>query len=186
MNTEDFDLGQLKKAWREMGIAIGMNTSANAPENIGKMSTTLDRIRFRYLAFAAVSLLSAAVFFPMMLNAPFLPEDYRYPLAVAFAVLMLFYVGVDLAMRRNVGKINPAEMSVTEVAEQSRACKRFHLRFVMIGFPLALCWVAFFAWALVQTDFNAIGGIIVGGAIGLFIGIRALRRFMHDYRSLSE
>jgi len=53
---------------------------------------------------------------------------------------------------------------------------------------MALTWIGFFIFAVCHSEFNAIGGIIVGGIsiIGAIISLKAFHRFMEDYRNLSE
>lgn len=187
MSRESTDIEQLKKAWMEMGTALGMHTPrVESPDKLNNMNTTLDKLRTRYRNIGISDVCGAIIFFPILRYADFLSVQFRSVVALSYAILLLILAGGIFWMWRGVGKIDPLTMTVSQVSEMALYYKKCHLRFVMAGFPLAACWIGYFAYCVSHSDFNAIGGIIVGGIVGGIIGFSALKKFMADYRDLSE
>lgn len=185
MNNENPQILQLRKAWHDMGKALDTQTPKSNPGNLNNMNTSLDKLRQRYLRGGIASIFATLFFTPLLFNARFIPDSYLWPVAISFAILLLTLGGFIFWMRKGVGNINPLTMTVNQVSELARHYRKCHLRFVCIGFPLAVCWVVFFVFATLQSDTHIpIEGIICGAAIGALCGFKALRKFLTNYQQL--
>lgn len=186
MKNADVNLEQLKKNWIEMGYILGMSLPSTSSVNMDKQKTTLDKMRRRYLLIGICVLFWSVMMFPIWFYIDFLPAAYVLPVALSYTVMMVGFGTMILLIRNRVGQINTLEMSVDEVRKMSLQCKKRHLQFVMIGLPTAIIWVIFFIFATLQSQYNVVDAVIVGGLFGGILGITAFRKFMKDYRSLSE
>lgn len=187
MNTENVNIERLKKAWIEMGMALNMKTANDDAENVMNNQTTLEKLHDRYRNIGISDICGAIIMLPILLYAGFLPETYRLSVSISFVVLLLSLAAFIFWMWHGVGKIDPLTMTVTQVSEMALHYKKCHMRFVMVGLPLAFSWIGFFIYAVASnSEFSVIPGIIVGGIAGSIIGIRAFSQFMSDYKHLSE
>lgn len=186
MNTENIDIAQLRKAWQEMGKALGVNPAIEQPEILNKMSTALDKLRNRYRFMGIFTLCVTAMMFPLLLTAEYIAEEYRWAVAFTFVIFLAGMACVDLWLWSGIQRINPLTMSVSEVAHLALHYRKCHIRTVMIALPLALCWMVFIAFATLQSYIQVFWGMACGGAIGLAIGSIILRKFMSDYKKLAE
>lgn len=186
MNTENVNIEQLRKAWIEMGTALNMNTHREITEDVLNRKTTLDKLRDRYRNIGFGDICGAAIMFPILMYGGLLSESYRLPVSISFVALLLVLSGFIFWMWWGVGKINPVTMTVTQVSELALHYRKCHMRFVMIGFPIALCWVGYFTYSVIHTVADAIGGIIAGSVVGVMIGLKGLSRFMSDYKRLES
>lgn len=189
MNTEINDLDNIRKAWREMGTAFNAESYSDTPESLNNKRTTLDRLRRRYMTFIIISISSGIIYSPVLLHLGslgFLPYNLRWPVAISFMLMLLIEAGMDFWFWKGTGRISPLTMTVSELSSMALYYKKCHIKAVMVCMPIAISWVAFFIYAASLANFFPIFGIITGAAIGLFIGIRALKRFMAEYKSLYD
>ncbi len=80
------DAEQMRKAWIEMGKALGMKTVSGDPDNMNKMNTDLDKLRMYYMKGWEGSIICGIIFSILLLFMPSLKDEYRLPLAVTFAI----------------------------------------------------------------------------------------------------
>lgn len=181
MNSQNFDMEQMRKIWIEMGNALGMETPPGNPDNMNKMNTSLDRIRDRYRLGCDWSIVGAIIFMVFFFFMPSIRDGYRIPLAITYAIVMLANAYVLYWLWRGTGKINPLTMSITQVSSMAKHYKKCHLLYVMIGIPVAILWIVFFLFATDRSE-----SIVIGGIIGGIFGLYGLRQYLKDYRNLSE
>lgn len=178
---------ELKSAWRE--TAQGFGNGANAPQNItdlctGKHSTTLDRLRNRYLRFALASMICCPLSL-MFLNRELFPYEHAPVVTIAFILYMLTASVMDCWLFQGIGSIDCLHMSVSEVYAKAMYYRRKHLQFMMVLIPMAAIVVSLIVW-FVGVEPSIVFSMICGAAVGLLIGLRQFRAFMRDYRNLSE
>lgn len=187
MNTEINNLEDIKKIWREMGTAFHTESYCSTPEALNNKRTTLDRLRRRYMSFIIFSISAGIVEFPIILHLGslgFLPDNLKWPVAISFMIMMLIEACIDFWFWKGTGRICPLTMTVSELSSMALYYKKCHIKSIMVCAPMALGWIIFFIYATSLSNFFPIFGIITGAAVGLFFGIRALKRFMAEYKSL--
>lgn len=187
MNTEINNLDDIKKIWREMGTAFNTDSYCTDPDAMNKKRTNLDRLRRRYMSFMIFSISAGIIEFPIILHLGslgFLPDNLKWPVAISFMIMLLIEACIDFWFWKGTGRICPLTMTVSELSSMALYYKKCHIKSIMVCMPLALGWVVFFIYAASLANFFPIFGIIIGAAIGLFLGIRALKRFMAEYKSL--
>lgn len=185
MNNENIDLNQLRKTWKEMGEALGLNNVDISPASLGKMNTALDKLRNRYQRMGIFTLFSVIVMLPILLSADFIAEEYQWPIVFSYITFLSGMACVDFWLKSGVERIDPLTMPVSQVVKMALHYKKCHIRTVMIALPIAICWVGFFIFATVQYNDSVIWGIACGAVIGGAIGSVILRKFMSDYKNLS-
>lgn len=185
MNTR-FDIERMRKTWHEMDKTLTTDTPDENPNQFNNRQTSLDKLRNRYLR-ATISGIIAAVLFSMLLfHMPSLTGTHRYYAAASFALLMLVNAAITYRFWRGVSKIDPVAMSIHQVSSLSLYYKKWHLRYNLIIFPIGMVWIAYFIYLLRQSAFRSVDSIITGGLIGCICGLYALRKYLADYKKLSE
>lgn len=186
MNTEKPDIEQLRKAWVEMGKALGMQPiPVTDTEHLGKKKTALERLRHKYLTFWIISLLMTFGGFLIFSNGIFVTTNLNQWLAVAYATYFFTAFCMDFWLWKGLGTIDPLQMSVSEIAQKSILYRKRHLQFMTILIPLAIALVSFMGYAF-SSEKYFLNGMIVGCIIGIIIGTIQFRRFMAEYRNLTD
>lgn len=186
MNSENIDIEQMRKAWVEMGKALGMQSGLdNNPEDFNKKKTALDRLRDRYRLFWTMSLPLAFSTFMIFSRRMIAENHMNFWLGVACAVYFLTVFCMDFWLWRGIGSINPLKMSIAEIAEKSMFYRKRHLQFVAILIPIAIALIGFMGYVF-SSEKYVLNGITVGAICGGFVGIMQFRRFMAEYRNLSD
>ena len=182
MNSNDPDMGKMRKVWMEMGKALGMDKPQSDTDDLDKMHTDLDRLRLRYMTGRDWSVVAAVVFTVLLFLMPSLNDEHRLPVAVTFAVIMSANAYALNWFQRGIGKINPLTMSISQVSSMARYYKKSHLKYVLSGMLVAILWIEYFMYA---TD-RSFGSIAIGAVIGAICGLYSLWKYLKDYRNLSE
>ncbi|MDE5814159.1 MAG: hypothetical protein K2H72_07730 [Muribaculaceae bacterium] len=181
MNSNNMDIEQMRKAWIEMGKALGMETSSGDPDNLNKMKTSLDRLCMRYMRGRDFSVLGAIVFPVFFFWMPSLGDEYRISVAITYVIVMLANAYTLNWFQRGLGKINPLTMQITQVASMAKYYKKCHIRYLLFGYLVAIPWIVYFIIATNRSE-SIIMGAIIGGICGLY----GLWKYLKDYRDLSE
>lgn len=186
MNTENFDIDEMRKTWMEMGKTLGMQTVADSnPKDLDRKKTALDRLRERYLTFSAISFVMMFATFMVFSRGIFEVSHLRFWLGVSFAVYFLTASCMDFWLWNGIGTIDPLRMSVSEVTDKSLFYRKRHLQFMTILIPMVIALLGFTGYVFsFETYF--VGGMILGVILGTIIGVCQFRRFMSEYRELSE
>ncbi|MCM1110027.1 MAG: hypothetical protein NC336_02330 [Clostridium sp.] len=186
MNTENFDIEQLRKAWIEMGKALGMQAAPdNNPADLDRKRTALDRLRDRYLAFWIISSVMAVAGFLIFSNGLFVASRLNFWLRMAYAVYFLTVASMDFWLWRGIGSIDPLRMNISEISRESMYYRKRHLQFMAALIPMAIMLLCFTGY-LFASEMYFLYGMIVGVILGAIIGTRQFRRFMAEYRRLSD
>lgn len=186
MNTENCDIEEIRKAWIAMGNSLGMSSPAGGnPEDLNKKKTALDRLRDRYRVFWTVSLVMAFVWFMIFSRGMIVESDLNFWLGVAYAAYFLICFAMDYWLYCGIGSIDPLRMTVSQVVDKSVYYKKWHLKFVAVLIPVAIFLLGFTGYVF-SADKYMLEGMAVGAICGLIIGIMQFRRFMEEYRKLSE
>lgn len=181
MNSKYVDIEQLRKAWVEMGKALGMETPPGDPDNMNKRNTDLDKLRTRYKKGWEWSIIGGIVFMSLFFWAPTINEEYRVSLAITCAIVMFSNTYALYWLWKGIGKINPLTMSISQVSSLAKHYKKCHLLYILIGFPVAALWIGYFIFVTNRSE-SIVTGAIIGGIFGLY----GLRQYLKDYRNLSE
>ncbi len=186
MDMNNIDLKQMRKAWVEMGKAFGMETPPSNPDNPNDKKTALDRLLLRYMTGRDFSVLGAIIFTIIFFVVPSLSDEYRLPVAISFAIMMLGNAYVLNWFQKGIGKINPLTMSITEVASLAKYYRRRYLQYNLIVLPIALLWIGYFMYVVQGSDFRGREGLVMGAIIGGICGLYNLWKDLKDYRNLTK
>lgn len=184
MTTGYDDFDKMKRAWHSVGNSIERG-NAHSPTELSRKTTALDRLRNRYQRFSIASALLIFGSFMIFSRGELSDSPWNLYLGIAYAVYFATAAVMDFVLWKGVGTINPVEMSVTEVASLSLHYRKRHLQCVAVLLPFAIAILAFTAYAFIGNTYF-LYGIFAGTALGAVIGSLQFRRFMSDYRKLSE
>lgn len=186
MNSNNLDIEQMRKAWIEMGKALGMETAPSDPDNMDKMKTSLDRLCFRYMKGRDFSILATIIFPIFFFWMPSLGDEYKISVAITYIIIMLANAYILNWFQRGIGKINPLTMLITQVSSMAQYYKKCHLRYLLFGSLVAIPWIVYFLYALSRSGFKDIDGLVFGAIAGGIGGLFGVWKYMRDYRNLSE
>lgn len=186
MNSTNLDIEQMRKAWIEMGKALGMDIPPSDPGNMNKLNTSLDDLRQRYKKGWVWSIIGGIIFGIFLLRIPSIGAEYRLSLSITYAILMFSNAYVLYWLWRGTGNINPLAMSITQVSLMAKYYKKCHLLYNLIGFPLVILWIGYFMFVASRSEFRGMDGLVIGAIVGGFGGLYGLWKYLKDYRHLSE
>ncbi len=186
MNSNNMDIEQMRKAWIEMGKALGMETLPDDPDKMNKMKTSLDRLYSRYLKGRDFSILATIIFPIFFFVMPSLGNVYRIPLAITYVIVMSVNTYILNWFLRGLGKIDPLTMPITQVSSMAKYYKKCHIRYLLFGYFIAIAWSIYFMFALSRSGFRDIDGLIFGAVIGGISGLYGVWKYFRDYRNLLE
>lgn len=176
---------EMKKAWNDTGNSLGNRSQTPDPNIIAAKKTSLDSLRDRYRRFFTIGFIMAAVSFIMFGHSNMLPEEFRLPVSMAFFLYFIIAALMDLWLWKELGRINPVTMTVTEVAGKAMLYRKRHLQFMIVLIPMAITLIGLLCYAF-SSEIYFIYGVATGAVLGIIFGIREFRRFMADYRRLSD
>ncbi len=186
MTSENANIDQLKKAWYVMGECLGIRPTPDSdPENLKNKKTALDRLRNQYRTLFAISL--PMVFTSYLIFSRAVPAYGKQSLylGIAYAAYFIITFIMDRWLWTGIGTIDPLKMSVSQVVEKSMFYRKRHLQFIAILIPIAVVLLGFTGYVFLSNIYF-LSGIIVGAICGAILGIIQFRRFMDEYRKLSE
>lgn len=186
MNGNSIDMERMRKAWIEMGQALGMDMPQNYPSNMNNRNTALDRLRRRYLngwkfSFTVGILLAVSIYF-----IPSLGDQYRISLIVAYLIIILSNGCVWHWLWKGLEKINPIKMPITQVCSMAKYYKKRHLLYNLVVCPIAILWSGCFLSALNDSLFSGMRGMIMGIILGCGFAFYGLWAYMRDYRDVTN
>lgn len=186
MKSENLDIEQIRKAWTEMGKALGMQTVYDSdPKDFCKKKTALDQLRERYIRFAIMSLVMVFPGFFIFSRGIFMISNLHFWLGLAFAVYFLTASCMDFWLWRGIGSLDPLRMSVSEIYGKSMFYRKRHLQFVGILIPMMIALLGFTGYVYF-SEMYFLYGMIAGAICGGIIGVFQFRQFMAEYRELSD
>ena len=170
------DMDEMKQQWDSLKIKM-------TPAELVKRTTSLDLLIRNYRRFALLALaciLGAFSFFQLIQRG----EIQASPAIMAlFIVAMAFSACVDFYLYSRLREIDLQTMSVSEVAERARACRRIHLISQLILLPMVLAFIGIVAYAAATPALR--WGLICGAVFGAVIGFGKWLEIMRTYRSLT-
>ncbi len=174
---------RLKQTWQD--TQFRQPSQKNIDEILeGKRETALKNLARRYNRFSLISGI-AIIGSISFLNQKLIPADSRLLLCISFAIYFFTASMMDLWLSNGISKIDCLRMSVSEVAGKAAFYRKRHFQFMAVLIPMAITLITILARQF--TD-NIIFLVCMGiGALtGLTFGLRQLREFMTDYRSLTR
>lgn len=186
MNTDNQDITQMRKAWHAMGESLRAQSSPYSdPEDLGNRKTALDRLRDRYRHFWIVALVMSLCSLIVFSRGRLVDECIGLWLGIVYSAYFLTVFFMDHWLWRGIRTIDPLKMGVSEVAEKAMFYRKRHLQFVAFLIPVGAVLLGFTAYAF-SSEIYFLSGMIAGGVCGLIVGIVQFRRFMAEYRKLSD
>lgn len=176
-----------KKNWRDTRFNSSETQSEIESIISGKRRTALQALAAGYKRFSYISLCSILLCAPLMQPhiMPYAPM--KWPIVILFVVYMLVASMMDNWLYKGISAIDIAEMPVAEVARLAAFYRKRHIQFIFVLIPFALAFLCGMCWYSVWSGFlSSLAGIAVGATVGLFIGLRELRKFMADYRDITR
>lgn len=172
----------LRQNWREARFHAPQN---NSIDDIiaGRRRTALQRLADRYRRFSNIALIMLLCI-PIAFRSQIYPAESRLPLSIMFGVYFLLCSGIDRWLYHGISHIDCATMPVATVSELALFYRRRHLQSIILLVPLAIFNVGMMVYYLTDDEWM-IAAISAGVIIGLALGIRALLRFMNDYRDIA-
>lgn len=148
-----------------------------------KTHTTLDRLADRYKRFAIVSGLMIIMTPCWIMRLIQATSEFKLLLVILYAVYFLIAGSIDLWLYGRIKGLDISSAPVKIIIEQTRRCRKVHLRSMIVLIPFAIVVVACTMWAF-REEIYAIYGMICGIALGLLLGFLAFQKFMADYKTL--
>lgn len=186
MNIESHDIVQIKKAWSKIGHSLESQCAPDLdPESYKRKKTALDRLRDKYRTFCVISLLMVFNSFLTFSRVPLADSKPNFWLGVVYALYFLIAFCMDYWLWKGIGTIDPLRMSVVEVSGKALFYRKKHLQFVVAIIPIAIVVLGFTVYQF-SANIYFLAGMVAGAVCGLVIGTAQLRRFMAEYRNLSE
>ena len=186
MNSNNMDIDQMRKAWIEMGKALGMETPPSEPDNMNKMKTSLDRLCTRYMRGRDFTILATIIFPIFFFWMPSLGDEYKIPVAITYVIVMSANAYLLNWFQRGLGRIDPLTMPITQVSSMAKYYKKCHIRYLLFGYLVAIPWSIYFIYALSCSGFRSIDDLVFGAIIGGICGLYGVWKDMKDYRNLVE
>lgn len=183
MNSNSNDMEKMREAWRSMGECLGMQPGGDSnPGNLNKKKTSLDQLCNRYRVFYRISLVMILV---SSLVFTRIGNDWSFYLALSYAVYFLTVFCMDNWLYNGIRAIDPVEMSISDVVSKALYYRKRHLQFMVVLIPMAICLIGFTVYVF-SPDRYFINGMVAGAIVGVCIGIVQFRRFMSEYKKLTE
>ena len=188
--TQIDDLDQLKKMWGDLNRRVerleNQTLEVGRKVTSGKITTACEDLASRYKRFMIIGFLMGVTFPIFQILSPttiFLDGTMKYVSAALFFLYFITAAVMDSYLYNEVKSIDLAMMTVNQVIDKARTLKRRHHMFMIILIPFAVVTLTVFAIPLLDEPVM-MAGMIAGGAVGLFIGLRQYFRMMRDYREM--
>lgn len=173
----------IKKCWYEASfLPVGDG-------NRNKKQTALESLIERYKRFSRLGLILAFVT-PMNLFFILIRQTNIGVIAtVLFTIFgILFFLlasFMDRWLALGISQIDLSEMSVSDVCRMAFYYRKKHFQCIAILLPLAIIYIGLMAWAFSSQEYT-LYGIAIGAVVGLLIGSLQLRKFLDEYRGITE
>lgn len=180
MDIEDF-----KKMWNKAEIRPEMTEpQIFAPMARGRIRTSLDTLADTYRRFAILGLLITQFPWVLLRLGDGGVIQFTWALPLLWEAVGIISMSVDFTLSRKVRDIDVSTMSVTEVVERARMCRKIHLLSQAVLLPLVIAVICVLGHSIRESFF--LYGIIAGATIGIAIGIKQWVRIMKIYRSVID
>ena len=177
MNTNKFNIEQMRKNWRRLSIEAP--AFGGAPESPHRFPLSeKQRILNRFLMIAGAGL----IFMIYMLT---IVKHISFPtwLVISYEVFMSLAVALDLYMYIKLKKVDFTPMSTVNAIAFIRHFVKLRNNCKIFLIILAVPLIAMILWVFYDAgDHNCVIGGIVGGIIGALIGLYIDRKFRRDLK----
>lgn len=170
------DINEIKQQWNSLKLNM-------TPAELVKRTSSLDLLMRNYRRFAILALIcipGGFSFYQLIQRGEILVSP---AVLILFVAAMAFSACVDFYLYSRLKEIDPLSMSVSEVADRARNCRRVHLFSQLVLLPLVLGFII--AVAVASTTVYLRWGLICGAIVGMFIGFGKWLEIMRNYRSLT-
>ena len=174
---------KIKKSWQETRFNPSENPQQLRDIMDGRRRTALDSLARRYRAFSNIGFIMAAVSVCWYFSPLF--GDMGPVISLSMIAYFLLCGSMDNWFCRGVQSIDVATMSVSEVASKALYYRKRHLQAIALLIPIALVLISLMIYAR-SGDPALLYGLVAGALFGAAIGCIHLRRFLADYRRLSN
>lgn len=177
------DFGIFRDNWRRATDAMNLDSAERDVFN-ARCKTSLERLAARYRLFSVSAMLGgSSLTLLLLLIAPQTGISFPLWLLLCFEIYFLVCAVMDYWLYHGISELDLSAMTVEEVIRKSMYYRKRHLQFVCFLIPLALALIISMG-VCADADTSYYGGMIVGGAFGLYMGTKAFRDFMRDYRDI--
>ncbi|MDE6536206.1 MAG: hypothetical protein K2K82_09405 [Muribaculaceae bacterium] len=170
------DINEIKQQWNTLKIKM-------TPAELMKRTTSLEHLMRNYRRFGVLALLcipGGFSFYQLIQRGAILVSP---AVVILFVAAMALSASVDLYLYNQLKEIDLLSMSVTEVADRARNCRRIHLFSQLILLPLVLTFVIIVAVTSTTTFLR--WGLLCGALVGMIIGFGKWLEIMRTYRTLT-
>lgn len=168
------------RAWSSMG-----NGSFNSNFNPDR-KTALEKLAAMYRRFMIVALILVPYSW-LTFTRPNLIENAtgRILLPILFSLYALSVFLIDRYLYHGIRGIDCFRMTVKEVGERAYRLRRIHLRSICFLVPIIIVFIGLLGYYVVSNIYF-IYGMVAGSVIGVMIGLWNLRKFMVEYKMLTD
>ncbi len=179
MNTDKYNIEQLRKNWRRLSIEAP--AFGGAPESPHHLPTSEKQRIMRRLFILAVA------GFTFMIYLLAIMEHIPFPiwLVISYEVFMLLTITLNLYMFFKLRKTDFATIPTVNAISFIRYFVKLRNRCKIFLIILAVPLISMILWTFYDTgDHSCVIGGIIGGLIGAIIGFYIDRRFRYDLKTM--
>lgn len=173
------DLSELQNKWSEMNNRLSSLENTIEHDKMDKMKTAQEKLAHQYRMFVIM----AAIFIFVSLVS--WTKLFGPVMGILFAAFFLLVMIMDFTLMKKVSRIDFAQMSLVEVAESARKCRKFHHVCQLILIPIAILLLGSLCYKQ-TSDENFLWGCACGAVLGIGMGLAAYSRFMKNYKKLIQ
>lgn len=174
---------EIKDCWRSARFS---NTTDNYTHH---RLTTLQWLIRRYKRFSRIALIMAGcspLYFFILLRDNTTASMWQITYVTVFMMIYFITVSImDCWLARGLSSINIMEGTVSEVCHRAFFYRKRHFQFIAVLIPMCLIILGLLAW-LFSDNIYILNGMVSGAIIGFVVAIIALRRFMKEYKDLTN
>lgn len=174
---------EIKGCWRSARFS---NTTDNYTPH---RQTTLQRLIRRYKRFSRIAFIMALcspLYVFLLLRDNTTASMWQITSVTIFMMIYFITVSImDSWIARGLSSINIMEETVSEVCHQAFFYRKRHFQFIAVLIPMGLMILGSLAW-LFSDNRYILNGMVSGAIIGAVVAIFVLRRFLKEYRDLSD
>lgn len=170
------DINEIKDQWNSLRLKM-------TPAELMKRNTSLDKLMQNYRRFAGLAFLcipGGFSFYQLIQRGEILISP---AIIILFIAAMAFSACADLYLYSRLKEIDLLSMSVTEVADRARNCRRIHLFSQLILLPMVLTFIIIVVVTSTTTYLR--WGLLCGALVGMVIGFGKWLEIMRTYRTLT-
>lgn len=173
---------KLKNNWKTTKEVLRSSLNPKDYANLNR-ATALDRLARKYQKGSTAILLGLLLVCFYWFD--FMTRDFRLMCCCVFSVIVFACGIINWILYNKISNIDPLEMSVKEVINRTLVCRKIHLWYMVFGYLAAIIAVGITIF-LVRADEDLTISLGMGAVIGLAFGIKGLKQYFSDYKSLCK